>query len=494
MNALSQYLAGWHVHWGVAACASVLVVACVGGCIPSTQLAEGQIDTMWSLSEDPTPMSTYSQPTFGKQKLPSYWRITQRPSVVWSTVSIVRAFESIKRGDEQADFAISPFHTKQVVAVVADIRATLDNLSELIEASGSDRRLWARKMAETLAGVEGVARMVSLEERSDVGSRAEDASGIAAGPLLQMLAAYINENAGGGLLDDLKSEDIGRLRAVLTQIVLRVGFDLAGRELPEELREATVAMMREADRLESIEQSLNQFLFDSVTAAPRSASQGQLSKLVKVISSWAPRGLRMFQGFLEQWDQMESMELEFRKVNGRSIVAVTITVKPGRQVRLAGAVTAQPALVFRGATRILVIPATEPAAQTVVSFQPIEGGSAELRFEGIIYSLVRLFAFPLADGTLREIRVSGQSRDQGWKLVNIAVVTEVRSDKKDPRRVLVFQDARRKRILRSLFSVESVDEESRQVFNYITPNRRYTYQRTKGPQHRLDLLKGAIPQ
>jgi hypothetical protein len=55
-------------------------------------------------------------------------------------------------------------------------------------------------------------------------------------------------------------------------------------------------------------------------------------------------------------------------------------------------------------------------------------------------------------------------------------------DRSDPRRLLVFQHAGRKQLSRKPFSVVSVDEFSRQVFSYITPERRYTYQRSVGPE------------
>lgn len=461
-------------------CLTVLLIASVCGCVPSFPLAEGEIGSMWQLRGDVTKQTLLAQPTFGQQQLPARWIIKQRPSVILSTVSIIRAYDRVKEGTETIEFAISPTHTETLVDLIEDARRILKSIGELAEAaSGADRRLWAKKMAEVLAQVEGIARMVSLEEDGEGLGRAVDPTGFAAGPLLEMLAVYLNEHSDGNLLADLKPGDLDRVRSILTQMALRLGFDLAGKQLPPELRQSAISMMRKAEKLDLLEQSLSEFLLGEIGKAAPAPREGQMSKIVRIASAWAPRGLEIIQAVISQWDQMDGVELEFRRLGEQPVIAIIMNVKPGREVRIADVLIAQPTLVFRGSSKIVVVHSAEGTGETVVSFEPIDGGSAELRYEGIIYGLVRLFAIPLADGRLREVRVFSNPTQQGLQLVNVTMLSEARGDKTDPRRMLVFQDVRRKRIVRDAFSVTSVTESMEQIFNYVTPTRRYTYKRLK---------------
>ena len=88
-------------------------------------------------------------------------------------------------------------------------------------------------------------------------------------------------------------------------------------------------------------------------------------------------------------------------------------------------------------------------------------------------------ALPLASGPLREVRVFTDSRSGGEQLVHVAVLTEAAGDRSDPRRMIVVQDSRAKTLLREAFAVRSITTRSETVVNYLTPTRRYTYQRIK---------------
>jgi hypothetical protein len=47
----------------------------------------------------------------------------------------------------------------------------------------------------------------------------------------------------------------------------------------------------------------------------------------------------------------------------------------------------------------------------------------------------------------------------------------------DPRRLMVFQDVRQEKLVREAFDLRTEQVARRQVFNYLTPDRRYTYHR-----------------
>ena len=86
---------------------------------------------------------------------------------------------------------------------------------------------------------------------------------------------------------------------------------------------------------------------------------------------------------------------------------------------------------------------------------------------------------PLESGTLREIRVYTGGQSPGTKVVHAAIFMQAQKDRNDPRRLLVFQDVRRKRLVREPFALRKITQRKEQVVNYITPQRRYTYRRVK---------------
>ena len=459
-----------------------LVIACLAavvanGCIPSQPLAEGELDAAWSLSENVAAEAEYVQPAIAGRRFPAKWTIHQHPSVIWSTVTIVRALDELETQPREIAFAVSPVHAEAMVDLLDMAGEMLAGLAKLTDASRSGHsERWAETMAKTLVQVEQIARMVSVDDPAEMG---EDPTSLAAGPLLKMLALYINENADGSLLGDLTADDVGRLRTVLTQLALKVGFDLAGRQLPSDLRTGLVGAMRQADRMDTLQLSLDELLADAVGKAPPSVGEGKTAKLARMISSWGPQSIHFFQQLIGQWDKIDNVELGLRRLGDRSVLTVDIHVLPGKEVRVAKAIILQPTLVFRGGARIVLIPESPETDQTIVTFDPIGEGAVEMRFEGMTYSMARLFAFPLSSGAVREVRVFTTVPKRGDSVINAVVLMEATDTEEDPRRMLVFHDVRRRQLVRTAFAVEPVTVKTVQGFSYLNARRRWTYRRIK---------------
>ena len=160
-------------------------------------------------------------------------------------------------------------------------------------------------------------------------------------------------------------------------------------------------------------------------------------------------------------------------------MTVTVRVLPGKEIRLGDQIILQPAIVFRGASMLTVQSDVAGTGETVILFEPIGDGAIEIRFEGILYGLVRLLAVPLANAKLREVRVQVAEGREGTEMVNVTMLMEATGREGDARRLLVFQDVRRKRLVRDAFATRTIAEKTEQVFTYFTPTRRYTYRRVK---------------
>ncbi len=486
--------------------AILLAAACAAasaGCIGSEHLDPGDLDRWAALHADTGTLGPCTCPEVAGRRLPKRWVFRRHPSLVWSALSIVQARDRLQEEAEVIEVLVSPEHAVALADLMARGRASLEAMREVCEFEGeTDVRRWADGMAGALAGIEGVARTVAAGP-AEAAAGAEPL-GASAAPFLDMLVQYLNQRAGGALLADLPPEDLHRVRAILVQTVLQTGFAAAGRRPPDGLREAVVRVMQTAETPEDAKAPLAETLAKAVEGAPpASAGGGGLAGPVRAVLAYAPKGLQALEMLARQWDRMDHVAFEFHRCgegpeagpDAGPIVTATLAVRPDQEVRLEDMVMFQPVLAFRGTTRVAVVPALPPTGETVVALEPVAGaedekgegaedgggapGAVEMRFEGLAWGLARLLALPLADGRLREIRVFVGQPGEADRIVNVALVMEAAGGDDDPRRVLHFQDVRRRRLERGPFQVRTVTERTEQVFNYLTPEKRYTFTRVK---------------
>jgi hypothetical protein len=477
----------------------LLAAACVAcaGCIGSEQLDPGDLDRWSALNAEADVLGPPATLEVAGRRLPNRWVFRQHPSLVWSAISIYRARERLMEEAEEVEILISPDHARELADLMARGRESLEEMREVCEFDEEiDVQRWADGMAAALAGIEGVARTVAAGPAETV--RGQEPLGASAAPVLDMLVQYLNQRTGGMLLSDVPADDLRRVRVILVQTVLQVGFSAAGRQPQEGLRDAVLDAMQTAAKPEAAKAPLAEMLAGAVEQAPpASAGSGGLAGPVRAVLSYAPKALQAFEMLARQWDRMDHVAFEFHTQGEETVVAATLAVREGQEVRLEDMVMFQPVLAFRGTSRVAVVPDLSPTGETVVAFQPVaapakdgegaDGGEAapggvEMRFEGFAWGLAKLFALPLADGRLREVRVFVGEPGEADRIINVALVMEATGGGEDPRRVLHFQDVRRRRRERGPFEIRTVTEREEQVFNYLTPEKRYTFTRVKTGQ------------
>jgi len=468
--------------------AALMMLLGAAGCMTRHPLAEGELDRYWSLHpvrwQEASPVSFQIE----GRAIPTHWLIRQDPSFLRSTISLVRAADRLKAGTTEVAFSLSPEHAAMAAKRLADARRTIVDFREAMESdSHPSMEQWASATASTIADAERIVRLSTAEDPDRPAKEGEEPAGLSAEPLLNLTMAYLNERAGGLLLAGMNPQDVGRLREALAQMVLRLAFAAAGKLDPPDLRDAVASAMREADDPDSLRKALPETLLAHLREAPPAPPSQDLASVAHRVFAWAPRMLRVLEMVVLQWDRMESLVVEFRRAGEEPLVQLTLNVAPGREVRIADQFIMQPALVFRGSSRILIAPKPGGGDELAVLFEPgkdpagqAAAGATEVRFEGLGWGLVRALALPLASAALREIRVSAARQEEGG-LVSVVLLMEATGDRKDPRRLLAFQDVRETRLVREPFEVRSETGRLRQVFNYVTPDGRYTYRRVKTP-------------
>ncbi|HUX00413.1 MAG TPA: hypothetical protein VMY35_05470 [Phycisphaerae bacterium] len=472
------------IPWPIAA-GVVLLVA--GGCIARRPVAPEELDRYWRLEAARWDEAQSAPLQVGGRAFPTRWHIRQDPSLVRSTVSIVRAADRLKAGAESLSFAISPQHAAMAADRLAEARKAIENFRAVARSdTRATHRQWASATAAALADAERIVRLSSAPAPDGGAEPADEAEAFGDEPLLSLAVTYLNERSGGLLLAGMEPAEFGRLREALARMVLRLAFASAGRQDPSDLHGAVARAMREAAEPDDLRGLLEERLAAEVRDAPPAAPGAGAAAVVRAALEWGPRLLRVMEMVVRQWDRMEGLEVEFRRAGEEPVVAVTLHVAPGREVRIADLFILQPAMVFRGSSRILVLADPASGDEVAVLFDAASpaaggapGGAVEVRFEGIGYALVRLLALPLADADLRELRVAVADGAGGRRMVNVVLLMEARGGGGDPRRVMAFQDVRETRLAREAFEVRSERRRLEQVFNYVTPGGRFTFRRTK---------------
>jgi hypothetical protein len=473
----------WQARTRRAAAAALLLaamaVAASAGCIARRPVAADEMAQYWYLTENHQPQARLEPLRVGHRLLPARWTFREDKSLIWSTVSIVRAADKLRAGStEPVAMSFSPAHAGMAADLIANARTALSGIREIARPDAQPTPgQWADIMADALVLIEKAVRTAAPEsDRRDGGN--QEPLGMSAEPMLRMLLAYLNDQSGGQLLEELDQADLDQLRQVLAQVTLRAGFTAVGKQQPAGLRAQVVQALAEARRPEDARPEVRGLLLERLKTAPPAPAAGKLTGTVRTVIHWAPTLLKVAESFVRQWDKMESLAVEFGRLDGQRVAALTARVKPDAEVRVTNLFFMQPAFVLRGGVQMVIQPAEASTDETVILFEPVEGGAAEVRFEGLGWGLVRLFAFPIADAALREVRVA-RAEQLGQEMLSVNLLMEARSDTKDPRRLLAFRDVRQDRLVRSAFAVETRTERKELSFSYVTPGGRYTYQRAR---------------
>lgn len=451
----------------------VLLGAC--GCVEKQDLASGEFDRHWNVTDVEALRRAASQPATAPaqdQRFPRRW-VIRRGEDTAARQDLKAVVERLRLGEaEVAELSLSAAEAGKLVAVLEETLTTLKRLTWMVDrADDVGRPEWARLLAEVLVHVETVLRMAAGQDGT------EDVVTLASAQVLKALGAWLRPGEDG-LLAELSAGEVLRMREALTTVVVRAGFGVAGRETPRGLATETAEVLRSASQPKQAEARLGAMLGERLAAAPSSLAAGETRKAVRRVLSVAPRALQVVQSFLVQWKKIDVLEIDIRE----DVRVVTLAVRPGRQVRMEGLVSALPALALRGRTKIVILDdQINPAGETVISFQSEGGGGVYMLFDSIEHALARL-AVPLENGRIREVRAFRDSSAEGPRMLNVKLLMESEASGGDRRRMIVVQDTETTRLVRTAFAVRTLSEGGRTAVSYLLPQRRYSYEHIKQPK------------
>ncbi len=457
----------------------ILVLVLLAGCIPSREIADEKVNAAWYLEDNLWPEAEPSPLGVGENKLPSRWVFQYDKSLIWATVKTVRAIDALdegKAGDEVV-FSIAPEHARLVADELVKFRNSIEHLEEIAEAAReNDPEAWADGLADALVEVEKISRVAADDDTEG----SADPGAWTTGPIVQMLAGFLNDESNGRLLAEIGRPGKGPVRAVLTQTVLRVGFAVAGKGVGRDVVKDILHDMRTAEDPAELHEILDKSLAEALPPAPPLPPSDDIARMTNRVLQFTPPALRVLEAFVRQWDRMESLAVEFRKLGDEPVVAVTFRVKPGRYAGISGLYPMQPEFRFRRGCRVIVLPEQSTTGARSVLLEPLDEGGAEVRFTGLGWALVRLLAIPIDDAVLRGVRIWTAETNPGYEATTVSLLMQALGGAGDRRRMIVFHDVEEKlRYMRGPVAPGRRQVRKRLSFSYLTPKRIYAYQRDK---------------
>jgi len=267
---------------------SMAMFLLLGGCIANKPITQSEFDGYWALTRNYAELATSREISAGSKIIPAKWTIHQDPSLIRSTISLVRASDKIKEGTSEVEFSVSPEHAATLCDILAQLRNALGTLEKLDDAARqADKSNWSGILAQTLIKIEHAIRRATLEEAQIKRQGSPEPLGLPAEPMLEMLAIYLNETTLGNLLRDMDPQQISQLRSIMTQVVLRLGFDLIQKELPGDVVKSVSAFLQSAENLDLAQKSLSELLNKSTIDAATAQQQGDLGKAFRAVTRWS---------------------------------------------------------------------------------------------------------------------------------------------------------------------------------------------------------------
>jgi hypothetical protein len=369
---------------------------------------------------------------------------------------------------------VSTVQARQAADDLEQVRQVLVGLRDLEQTSPASQGRWARLTAQVLVGMEQLIRRWQQN-----GLLLEPAPPEA--PALRAAVGLLRGRVGQELLGPLESGEPQQVRQVLGGVVLRLSFALAGKVAPAGIDKELGGLLARAAEPKSVEAPLARRLESAVRAAPPAAPNDQLRRVVRQTLAWASRSLDMGISLARQWDRFESVELEYRRLApDRPVIALTLRVAPGQEVRLGGGLL-QPQLVLRGQTRMVVEPAGPDRPWTSVRLDGLDkDGAVLLRFRGPLWAMVQLLAVPVEDLQLRQIRLASASQG-GRELSSVQLLAATASGRGDRRRMISLLQETTLQLDRRPFELTYREVRKDILFSYVRPDRLYTWSRVSRP-------------
>ncbi|RPI64090.1 MAG: hypothetical protein EHM48_01435 [Planctomycetaceae bacterium] len=441
---------------------AVFVSVVFAGCAKQMPSTPTEMDRYWYLQPSQWEESKPPQMQAGGTKFPTRF-VLRHPSSPAATQAVCEL--SIPLSDGRA---------KELSATMNQAAKAVRRLRDMERSHTRATSVhWAKMTADVLAAAEDMLRMSQAKVNQSPATQPAGCKPSA----VRRGAEYAGRHFNGVIPNNMSPEDVNRLRKIAAIIVVDVSFASVGYQPPPELPDQVAAIMADAGGSSDMPARLEAALSHALaTAHPTPSRDQQIRGLVDTALGGMAMLFTVLGDFLSQWDAVDSLAMELRLAESQPIIAITVDVKPGRELKLAELSVFQPTVTFRGKSRLLFQPGAASPTDVALLFESL-GGDVHVGFDGIIYGLAKLFVMPLESGTLQELRISAMSDGMGQVTTDVAILMHADGDKQDARRILAVRYQHQTRLERGEFQIDIKDTQKNVRIIYVTPKRIYTMQR-----------------
>jgi hypothetical protein len=325
---------------------------------------------------------------------------------------------------------------------LADQAEKLSKSLEQADSRGSEKR-WADATAELVGQVNAVVNSVNPDPAHRSAMDIDATAGWVVVPLLEIFASTLSGEADVPLSQH--QEVLERAGERISGVLLTIAFRLVGKPIDDEMIRRVSEIQRGQPPKDAARLTRDLLLEYRRALPDRYPPLNETASDAAGDARHFADGMRYMAELSSQWPNVNHLAFEVRRLEGHKVFAAEFSVRPGKSVWLRDLDFFAPKIEFTGAGRLIVqrnVGEPIPGQETDISvlFENVGDGGMVLHFDGIVYGLVRLFAFPLTDARLREVRYrsyrnTGDGGDNGKKTRLIEVFLE--ATKGDDRRRLI---------------------------------------------------------
>jgi hypothetical protein len=246
-----------------------------------------------------------------------------------------------------------------------------------------------------------------------------------------------------------------------------------GAENPEGLEEDVYEILWQEQNARKAEKLLAETLLEAVQATAQEEEKTPLGKTAGAAATIGSMAFDLASQLCFQWNKVDVVALEVRRLDGSEVVAIEVNVKPGKKIVLKGPHIASPAITIQGNNRIVIQPDAHDPGRTEIVFAGDEGGEIEIGFKGIVYLLSRIFFIPFDNATLEEVRTI--SRAEPPYTTKSATLVLMRATKKENDRRIIQVEISKKPVFKERVDLPPLYEgdERTILFQYYNEEKAY---------------------
>ena len=390
--------------WGAALAVLLAALPLMGGCLSSRPMKPGQMDQLWKLDPSLWDQAQRRSLMLGEKELPYRYQVTYDPSEVWATFRLYNTVRQSAQAHGTLNVALSERHARAVAGILRHMASQTARMTDAVVNDDNPRSegQWAEAAGDLIGQIHRLATAANPQASAYRTLTTDDTAAWAMVPMLEIiaLASYdVQTPPPASQIERLEQAEM-----LITRIIATIAFRLTGQTVSQQVVEELLRIQRSQPPPEAAAQTRELLLHYRRTTPHRYAALTATAAKAAAAARQMVEGMDYLADLSDQWPNVNYLAVEVRSYGRKKIFSLEYDIKPGRSVVLRHLAPLVPKVIFVGHGRIIIQNKLADSDSLAVLFESDNGEGVTLKFEGLFYGLVRLFAFPMDDVKLCEVR------------------------------------------------------------------------------------------